>query len=155
MATLVKRCPVCGWLELGQYQCSNCGVDVSMEEQVDPDVLALAESKAKTEALNQLPVLILNFPWGTVFVDEQLTVGRDPDYSTIADDCEKYANVSLRHAEVRISTEGYLLTDIGSTNGTFVNGVRCTPKFPTLLENGMVLSFARDLRADVVLQICQ
>jgi pSer/pThr/pTyr-binding forkhead associated (FHA) protein len=33
-------------------------------------------------------------------------------------------NVSRRHAEVREDGDGYVLVDLGSTNGTLLNGQR-------------------------------
>jgi hypothetical protein len=49
-----------------------------------------------------------------------LTVGRLPECTiTLAD-----PNVSRRHAEIRPSGAGYRLIDLGSTNGTLVNGRR-------------------------------
>jgi hypothetical protein len=36
------------------------------------------------------------------------------------------SNVSRRHAEVRATPNGYLIADLGSTNGTLVNGERLT-----------------------------
>jgi pSer/pThr/pTyr-binding forkhead associated (FHA) protein len=41
--------------------------------------------------------------------------------------------VSSRHAEIRLTAEGYTLKDLGSANGTFVNGQRITE---ALLKSG-------------------
>ena len=50
------------------------------------------------------------------------TLGRDQSADLVIDD----PGVSRRHAEVRISHDGphlqVLLRDLGSTNGTFLNG---------------------------------
>ena len=48
-------------------------------------------------------------------------IGRDPGCALVVDD----PKVSRRHAEVVGTPDGYLLTDLGSTNGTFVNGRLC------------------------------
>ncbi|MDQ6784877.1 MAG: DUF3662 and FHA domain-containing protein [Actinomycetota bacterium] len=47
-------------------------------------------------------------------------LGRMPGCEVVLAD----PNVSRRHAEVRASGEGWVVTDLGSTNGTKVNGVR-------------------------------
>ena len=47
------------------------------------------------------------------------TVGRGADCQIIVDD----PNVSRRHAEIRADGDAYVLDDLGSTNGTRVNGV--------------------------------
>jgi pSer/pThr/pTyr-binding forkhead associated (FHA) protein len=44
------------------------------------------------------------------------------------------SNVSRKHAEVRIMPEGATITDLGSTNGTKVNGVKITAS--RVLANG-------------------
>ena len=48
------------------------------------------------------------------------TIGRLPECSIPVND----ANVSRRHAEVRPAGSAFALVDLGSTNGTKVNGVR-------------------------------
>lgn len=50
--------------------------------------------------------------------DEPLTIGRLPDCDVMLDD----RNVSRRHAEVRRASNGFVLVDLDSTNGTRVNG---------------------------------
>jgi pSer/pThr/pTyr-binding forkhead associated (FHA) protein len=47
-------------------------------------------------------------------------------------------NVSRKHAEVRPEGAGFILSDLGSTNGTFVNGVRITQHE---LADGDVITF--------------
>jgi hypothetical protein len=54
--------------------------------------------------------------------DEPVTIGRMPDCTVMLAD----SNVSRRHAEVRHSEDGgggHVVIDLGSTNGTKVNGV--------------------------------
>lgn len=46
------------------------------------------------------------------------TIGRQPDRDVVVNDDE----TSRRHAEIRSLPQGHLLIDIGSTNGTQVNG---------------------------------
>jgi hypothetical protein len=49
-----------------------------------------------------------------------VAVGRHPQSNIVLAD----PNVSRHHAEIRPHGDGYLLVDLGSTNGTRVNGVR-------------------------------
>ncbi|MDO8362623.1 MAG: DUF3662 and FHA domain-containing protein [Actinomycetota bacterium] len=51
---------------------------------------------------------------------QAVTVGRLPDCTIPVND----ANVSRRHCEVRAAGSTFLVVDLGSTNGTKVNGVR-------------------------------
>lgn len=52
--------------------------------------------------------------------------------------------VSSRHAELRREPGGWALTDLGSTNGTFVEGVRLAPRTPRSLHDGEVVRFGPD-----------
>jgi len=50
---------------------------------------------------------------------EPVVIGRLPECTVVLGD----PNVSRRHAEVRHTPDGVVVTDLGSTNGTRVNGV--------------------------------
>ena len=54
--------------------------------------------------------------------DENITVGRLADNTLQIDD----SSVSSRHAEIESEAGDYHLHDLGSTNGTFVNGEQVT-----------------------------
>jgi len=51
--------------------------------------------------------------------DSPVVLGRLPECDIVVND----PNVSRRHAEFRRTTDGVVVTDLGSTNGTRVNGV--------------------------------
>jgi putative nucleotidyltransferase with HDIG domain len=55
--------------------------------------------------------------------DQLLRAGRLGSLEIVLDD----HSVSRRHAELRGTSEGWQVRDLGSTNGTFVNGVRLGP----------------------------
>ncbi|HET9387621.1 MAG TPA: FHA domain-containing protein, partial [Gemmatimonadales bacterium] len=65
-------------------------------------------------------------------------LGRHP-LSDVRFDAERDLDVSSRHAAIVRKTEGFVLQDLGSRNGTFVNGKRITGD--TLLTNGDVIGF--------------
>ncbi len=54
--------------------------------------------------------------------DEKTTIGRLADNSLQIDD----ASVSSRHAEIELENDDFHLHDLGSTNGSFVNGEQVT-----------------------------
>jgi pSer/pThr/pTyr-binding forkhead associated (FHA) protein len=55
-----------------------------------------------------------------VLAGERLTIGRSRECEVVVDD----PNVSRRHAELRKTIEGWMVVDLGSTNGVKVNGKR-------------------------------
>lgn len=60
------------------------------------------------------------FPGGT-----RVRFGRHPECE-VAFDPHRDIDASSRHAELRIEDNAYRLADLGSTNGTFVDGLRTT-----------------------------
>jgi hypothetical protein len=75
-------------------------------------------------------------PDGTRFPldDEPVRLGRLPDCEIVLQD----AKVSRHHAEIRPRGDEFVLVDLGSTNGTKVNGLRVADH---VLSDGDVLGF--------------
>jgi serine phosphatase RsbU (regulator of sigma subunit) len=69
--------------------------------------------------------------------DNGVTIGRDPGREVVFADTE----LSRLHARVTRAPNGLVAEDLGSTNGTFVDGVRISA--PTLLRDGAVLRVGR------------
>ncbi len=67
---------------------------------------------------------------------DSYTIGREAGNEIVIED----AQVSRRHATLTRQGTTYLLEDIGSTNGTYVNGKRVTA--PVLLSNGDMIGLA-------------
>ncbi len=61
---------------------------------------------------------------------QRISIGRLEDCNLIFDD----PNVSRHHAEIRPANGGFEIADLGSTNGTYVNGSRVPTS--TLLRDG-------------------
>jgi len=70
------------------------------------------------------------------FEDETVTIGRE-DYNAFP---LKERGVSRLHAKIERTAEGYTISDMGSTNGTFVNGERIERR---LLRDGDVIRIGR------------
>lgn len=68
---------------------------------------------------------------------QQVTIGRAPDSTIVIDD--DYA--SSRHARVYESEGSWVVEDLGSTNGTWIDRVRITT--PTVLPVGAPLRIGR------------
>jgi len=78
---------------------------------------------------------------GATFILEgdQLSIGRDSTNEITINDAE----VSRRHARLTFQGGKYVLEDLGSTNGTFVNGQRLAG--PRVLKAGEVVSFGEQI----------
>lgn len=66
-----------------------------------------------------------------------MIVGREADSDIQIDDRQ----VSRRHAEITQTLEGYTIRDLGSKNGTFLNGEAISQQ-PRLIRNGDEISIA-------------
>lgn len=69
----------------------------------------------------------------------EITIGRDVANEITINDPE----VSRKHARLIMQSGGYLLEDLGSTNGTFVNGQRLTS--PHVLRPGDVVMLGENV----------
>jgi len=83
------------------------------------------------------PFLILHFPGGVTreetLAGTRVTVGRATDSDIVVE----FPTVSGRHAEIELRDGKYRIVDVGSTNGTSVNGKRIEAPHP--LRNGDIV----------------
>ena len=70
---------------------------------------------------------------------DQLTIGRDANNGVPINDAE----VSRKHSRLTFQGGKYVLEDLGSTNGTFVNGQRLAG--PVVLKAGDVVSLGEQI----------
>ncbi len=68
------------------------------------------------------------------------TIGRSANNGIVINDAE----ISRRHAQITPQGENYILEDLGSTNGTFINGTRLNQ--PTALKHGDSVAFGDTVR---------
>ena len=71
---------------------------------------------------------------------KRISIGRHPKCD-VSFDAHRDLDASSRHAELRERDEAYVLTDVGSSNGTFVGGERVSevvlePERPVVVEFG-------------------
>ena len=110
--------------------CANCGhqlqddatltfTPVEVEEEVQDEVFQPAEDLEPGQAL--LVVKRGANAGSTFLIDKDVTTaGRHPESDIFLDD----VTVSRRHAEVRRADGKFLVRDLGSLNGTYVNRER-------------------------------
>ncbi len=70
---------------------------------------------------------------------DQLVIGRDTASAIAINDAE----VSRKHARLNFQGGKYVIEDLGSTNGTFVNGQRLVS--PVVLKSGDVISLGEQI----------
>ena len=98
--------------------------DASIRTDV-PDAGALALDEAQTRTRNVPPKAVLRGVSGVYFgrivpLRGRLVIGRGSDCDLVLDEPE----MSRRHAMIENAGDAILLRDLGSANGTFVNGVQ-------------------------------
>jgi predicted component of type VI protein secretion system len=87
--------------------------------------------------------LIVTLPDGTQTTHEltepEITIGRTDENTLQIDDI----SVSSHHAVLALSGDDYILTDIGSTNGTRINGRDIDPETEHTLKPGDTVRFGK------------
>jgi pSer/pThr/pTyr-binding forkhead associated (FHA) protein len=122
-------CPECGFQnpEAANY-CSKCGALLVKDDSVEttqtytPDEGEVESGEALEEAGIKGPALVVRSGGGRVgetfpLEGERTLIGRSPDCEIFLDD----VTVSRKHAVVMQREETYLIEDLGSINGTFLN----------------------------------
>lgn len=131
------RCKKCGFTNAeGSSYCSRCGAILEVkacseeatlgipviepeveeeESEITPPVSAPAKGTAML-VIKKGPDAGMNF----TLQSEVTVIGRHPESDIFLDDI----TVSRRHAEIRKEGEGYVITDTGSLNGTYLNRER-------------------------------
>ena len=97
----------------------------------------------------QAPPCALVFPWGQVPVAGQLGVGREAGFSPISGQLDTYPTVSRQHAIVGVAQGQWTVRDLGSTNGTYVNGTRLAEGETRAIQNGDQVGFSQGLQVRV------
>jgi len=163
------RCPNCLNEEMvGALFCNECGTQLVYEDGIPTSNL-----EDGTDALDQSPPLQTDLPEHTPFypislqnatlslniinhnemitIDKQneITLGRISTGQPIVPDIdltpyEAYeAGVSRMHLSIKIGDETIIVTDLGSVNGTRVNGRKIAAHTPQPIKNGDILTLGK------------
>lgn len=155
-------CPHCKYVNpKGALICESCHVLLFTRDEGEPTNL-LEETGERTYALparrgtKTLPSARFILDMGddrrqvvVVHDGEEIVVGRvdrTGSYTVDVELDEKLAwerGVSRLHCTIRRSGDNIFLTDLESTNGTFLNGERIPPSQPQLLRDGDAIHLGR------------
>jgi len=122
-------------IKVGTFSITN---EIELEIMTDAGVVAkvsdVAEPINSSSPLVEAALVLQNGERITLDADS-LKIGRQASCRIVFND----SNVSREHAQLRRSADGWKLLDLGSTNGTKINGVKITEE--QLLVNGDELGF--------------
>jgi len=104
----------------GYHFMGTVSVELEVDDGLKPGRFQVASRMKETGGVSGVGSLVLPSGERIPLGREVVTVGRLGDCTIPLND----TNVSRRHAEVRPSARGYVVSDLGSTNGTKVNGQR-------------------------------
>jgi hypothetical protein len=157
-------CPSCNHTELsGALFCSKCGAQLVhiAGENTNNIRTASIEDFARIE-IPTFPEPPIDAPDSRVALlvldseevihirgEDEFTLGRSTKGQTIIPDIDLSpfqayeAGVSRLHANINIAVSNITLKDLGSANGTRLNGLRIEPHQEQILKNGDILTFGK------------
>lgn len=158
----MKNCPVCRHTELeGELFCTECGGRLVLDDDETTQTMTFINTSRLREAPRpvtdvlrrlrpgQIALSILGMV-GAVILEgrPEYVLGREGGDETAPDvNLARYGGrekgVSRVHAVLRRDHNQVLLIDLGSTNGTRVNGAPVAAHHPTLVQNGDEIHLGR------------
>ena len=124
------------------------GGESSVEGQQNQAANAGGHTMRDGQVAHDAPCALV-FPWGRVPVAGQLGVGREAGFSPISGQLDAFPTVSRRHAVVGAAQGQWTVRDLGSTNGTYVNGTRLAEGETRAIQNGDQIGFSQGLQVKV------
>ena len=160
--TFRKFCPVCKMVnDASDVVCKHCGAQLGESATNAPATRPIDEAFQLTEELRDqitrertppprgLSIFLLNNGEPIALsMEQELILGRaeDPTSESMVDltDHDGFAlGVSRRHAMIQAAGETYVLIDLHSSNGTWLNGERLVPSRSYDLPSGGVIQLGR------------
>ena len=118
----------------GYHFMGNVTVALAVDNDLKPGRFTIASRMKESSGGAGVGALVLPSGERVMLGTRVVTIGRLPDSTVPVAD----TNVSRRHCEVRPEGNGYVLVDLGSTNGTKVNGQRINGEH--VLNDGDIVS---------------
>jgi hypothetical protein len=148
---------------LGAMFCSECGAQLIYAKGVPTSVVRMTTSKlwAKQLETKSAPVPVVNtdnlislsiISSGDCLPlsgNSEVTLGRISEGQPARPDIDLTpykayeGGVSRMHASIRVVDDLVMVTDLGSANGTRVNGMQITPHIPCPLKHGDIVTLGK------------
>jgi len=161
---LCKICPTCGTKNPPEEPiCIKCMTDLTSVAPVECDEAnQQKEDDYKTEDMN-LDLSLLDLEDDkTIVLSKSKLVLKGHDFEIVVHDgdivgrhgvgedfLQRYKTVSRKHAKFTYRNGRWYVQDLGSTNGTYLNGVKLIPMQDFPLNNGDKLSLSGSLEFTV------
>lgn len=157
-------CPNCKHNNMaGTMFCSECGAQLFARDTLTTQTIAtdkLGASVAEVPIPSAIPAVGGEDAWGTLHLLEtgqvvplstrnEYTLGRISEGQPIMPDIDlspyqAYANgVSRLHAVIKRDSQRVIIMDLGSANGSYVNGKRLTSNVEQVLNHGDIVSLGK------------
>jgi hypothetical protein len=148
---------------LGAMFCSECGAQLIYASGVPTSSIQATTSNLRTKETGlKGPPLPVTFPDAQVSLNiistgdvlplvglDEVTLGRVSEGQPMVPDIDLTpykayeAGVSRMHASIRMIEDQVLITDLGSANGTRVNGMQITSHIPYPVKHGDILTLGK------------
>lgn len=167
------ECPYCQTPHIhNTIFCSECGNYMLKDQSPETDPLNRIAANPESGAVNQRPAASRHLGSASYAIrlkigarkreielplNKVIHVGRVDPAATVfpeidlTDDGASARTVSRRHARILKEGDSVIVEDLGSVNGTFVNGERLVPYLPETLRDGDTLQVGQ-LMIDVKIQ---
>ncbi|OVE77019.1 hypothetical protein BVX97_00115 [bacterium E08(2017)] len=100
----------------------------SIDKSSSPTLVLRARDDGERILIKKCKLLAVSGPFqGQEFVMERdyFSIGNDPHSELVIED----STISRRHCEIQFTEDGYVIRDLESTNGTFVQGIKIKEAF--------------------------
>jgi hypothetical protein len=148
---------------LGAMFCSECGAQLIYAKGVPTSLVKMTTSKLKDRQVDVKgppePVItsdtlislsIINTgDYVSLSGQSEVSLGRVSEGQPVTPDIDLTpykayeAGVSRMHASVRMVDDLVMVTDLGSANGTRVNGMQITPHIPCPIKHGDIITLGK------------
>ena len=137
------KCPACGFENQDDSAyCEECGEKLFMAS--DPMASLPAEEGMDSEAMASVSIENMVFPLGRTYNSMGRRSPADgvyPDVDLTDFDHDSY--ISRRHAQIIKDGNSYYFEDLGSSNGSYLNGEFITKGARQLLKSGDLLKLGK------------